>query len=183
MKTRGFEVVAKYQDKNINLPRRQTLASAGYDIEAAEDITIPSIWRLNFVRIFRLIRNSHELNERDLELAEKVLKPFLVPTGIKAYMPEDEVLILANRSSNTYKRNVTLPNGIGVIDSDYYNNEKNEGEIYFQLINYGVRPLKIKKGERIGQGIFMPYLKADNDEPVQRQRLGGFGSSGTRNEE
>lgn len=66
MKTRGFEVVAKYQDKNINLPRRQTLASAGYDIEAAEDITIPSIWRLNFVRIFRLIRNGHQLYERDL---------------------------------------------------------------------------------------------------------------------
>ena len=47
MKTRGFEVVKKYQDQEINLPRRQTLASAGYDIEAAEDITIPSIWRLN----------------------------------------------------------------------------------------------------------------------------------------
>ena len=45
MKTRGFEVVKKYQDKEINVPRRQTLASAGYDIEAAEDITIPSIWR------------------------------------------------------------------------------------------------------------------------------------------
>ena len=48
MKTRGFEVVKKYQDKGINLPRRQTIASAGYDIEAAEDITIPSIWRFLF---------------------------------------------------------------------------------------------------------------------------------------
>ena len=65
MKTRGFEVVKKYQDQEINLPRRQTLASAGYDIEAAEDITIPSIWRLNFVRIFRLIRKGHQLYERD----------------------------------------------------------------------------------------------------------------------
>ena len=183
MKTRGFEVVKKYQDQEINLPRRQTLASAGYDIEAAEDITIPSIWRLNFVRIFRLIRNGHQLYERDYEMVDQILKPLLVPTGLKAYMPEDEVLILANRSSNTFKRNLALPNGIGVIDSDYYNNEKNEGEIYFQLINYGVRPLKIKKGERIGQGIFMPYLKADNDDPVQRQRLGGFGSSGTRNDD
>lgn len=183
MKKRGFEIVSKYRNAGLHLPQRQTIASAGYDFECAQDIVLPSIWCMNFVRIFRLIRNSHELNERDLELAEKVLMPFLVPTGIKAYMPEDEVLILANRSSNTYKRNVTLPNGIGVIDSDYYNNEKNEGEIYFQMINYGVRPLKIKKGERIGQGIFMPYLKADNDEPVQRQRLGGFGSSGTRNEE
>ena len=36
----------------------------------------------------------------------------LVPTGLKAYMPEDEVLILANRSSNTFKRNLSLPNGV-----------------------------------------------------------------------
>jgi len=183
MKKRGFEIVSKYRNAGLHLPQRQTIASAGYDFECAQDIVLPSIWCMNFVRIFRLIRNGHELNEHDLQLAEKVLKPFLVPTGIKAYIPENEVLILANRSSNTYKRNVTLPNGIGVIDSDYYNNEKNEGEIYFQLINYGVRPLKIKKGERIGQGIFMPYLKADNDDPVQRQRLGGFGSSGTRNDD
>lgn len=104
MKTRGFEVVSKYQDKGINLPRRQTLASAGYDIEAAEDIVIPSIWRLNFVRIFRLIRNGHQLYERDYKLADEILKPILVPTGLKVYMPEDEVLILANRSSNTFKR-------------------------------------------------------------------------------
>lgn len=104
MKTRGFEVVTKYKDKGINLPRRQTIASAGYDIEAAKDIVIPSIWRLNFVRIFRLIRNGHELYEKDYELAESILKPILVPTGLKVYMPEDEVLILANRSSNTFKR-------------------------------------------------------------------------------
>lgn len=106
---------------------------------------IPSIWRLNFVRIFRLIRNGHQLYERDYEMGDEVLKPFLVPTGLKAYMPEDEVLILANRSSNTFKRNLALPNGIGVIDADYYNNPNNEGEIFVQMINYGVRPLHIKK--------------------------------------
>lgn len=60
----------------LSLPQRQTIASAGYDFECAQDIVLPSIWCMNFVRIFRLIRNSHELNERDLELAEKVLKPF-----------------------------------------------------------------------------------------------------------
>ncbi len=144
MKTRGFEVVKKYQDKGINLPRRQTLASAGYDLEAAEDITIPSIWRLNFVRIFRLIRNGHQLYERDYEMAEQLLKPILVPTGLKAYMPEDEVLILANRSSNTFKKNLALPNGIGVIDADYYNNPNNEGEIFVQMLNYiNVAPVAI----------------------------------------
>lgn len=177
MKTRGFEVVTKYQDKNISLPRRQTIASAGYDIEAAEDIVIPSIWRLNFVRIFRLIRNGHELYEKDYELAEDILRPILVPTGLKVYMPEDEVLILANRSSNTFKKNLSLPNGIGVIDADYYNNPNNEGELFVQVLNYGVRPLHIKKGDRIAQGIFMKYLKTDDDNPIVRQRMSGFGST------
>lgn len=179
-RVRGFEVVKKYQDQGLTLPRRQTLASAGYDIEAASDITIPSIWTLNFVRIFRLIRNGHELIESDRLAAEKVLKPILVPTGIKAYMPEDEVLLLANRSSNTFKRNLSLPNGIGVIDSDYYDNPNNEGEIFVQVLNYGVRPLHIKKGERVAQGIFIKYLKTDDDEPISSQRMSGFGSTGKK---
>ncbi|TSO25868.1 dUTP diphosphatase [Lactobacillus sp. LL6] len=182
MKTRGFEVVTKYKDKGINLPRRQTIASAGYDIEAAKDIVIPSIWRLNFVRIFRLIRNGHELYEKDYELAESILKPILVPTGLKVYMPEDEVLILANRSSNTFKKNLSLPNGIGVIDADYYNNPNNEGELFVQVLNYGVRPLHIKKGDRIAQGIFMKYLKTDDDNPITRPRVSGFGSTNERKE-
>lgn len=176
-KIRGFEVVSKYQDQNITLPRRQTIASAGYDFAAATDMVIPSIWRLNFVRIFRLIRNGHQLYEQDYEEAEQILKPFLIPTGIKAYMPENEFLLLANRSSNTFKRNLCLPNGIGVIDADYYNNQANEGEIFAQLINYGVRPIKIRRGERIAQGIFMQYQKADDDLPVDRERANGFGST------
>jgi dUTP pyrophosphatase len=183
MKTRGFEVVKKYQDKGINLPRRQTIASAGYDIEAAEDITIPSIWRLDFVRIFRLIRNGHQLYQRDFEMADKILKPILVPTGLKVYMPEDEVLILANRSSNTFKRHLSLPNGIGVIDADYYNNPNNEGELFVQMLNYGVCPLHIHKGERIVQGIFMKYLKTDDDNPISRERLSGFGSTNEKEDD
>ncbi|MDF7639617.1 dUTP diphosphatase [Lactobacillus sp. ESL0791] len=176
-KTRGFEIVSKYQNQDLNLPQRQTLASAGYDLAAAEDIIIPSIWQLNFVRIFRMIRNGHQLYEKDYELAEQLLQPVLVPTGIKAYMPEDEVLILANRSSNVVKRHLNLPNGIGVIDSDYYNNENNEGAIFVAILNYGVRPMRIKKGDRIAQGIFVKYLKTDDDQAIGRKRVNGFGST------
>lgn len=183
MKTRGFEVVSKYRDQGINLPRRQTLASAGYDIEAAKDMIIPSIWRLNFIRIFRLIRNGHQLYERDYEMADQILKPLLIPTGIKAYMPSDEVLLLANRSSNTFKRHLALPNGIGVIDADYYNNPHNEGELFVQMINYGVSPLHIHKGERIAQGIFIKYLKTDDDEPISRPRVSGFGSTNEKKDD
>ena len=103
-----------------------------------------------------------------------------MPRSKEVASPSRFLNILSNKPKAAKHNKIII---IGFMHSFYYNNEKNEGEIYFQMINYGVRPLKIKKGERIGQGIFMPYLKADNDEPVQRQRLGGFGSSGTRNEE
>lgn len=178
MKKRGFEIVSRYQGMGLNIPKRQTKGAAGYDFEAAEDFEIPSIWRLNFVRIFRLIKNGHKLTKQDEQLANETLRPFLVPTGIKAYMGEDEYLMLANRSSNPIKRQLILPNGIGIIDSDYYGNENNEGEIFIQVLNFGPRTLRIKKGERIGQGIFMPYLTVDDESNDQKERTGGFGSSG-----
>ncbi len=69
-------------------------------------------------------------------------------------MGEDEFLQLANRSSNPLKRFLVLTNGVGVIDSDYYNNPDNEGHIMFQFTNFGFADVTIHKGERIGQGIF-----------------------------
>jgi dUTP pyrophosphatase len=72
-----------------------------------------------------------------------------------------------------------MPNGVGIVDADYYNNSSNEGEIFFQFINFGINDVKIKKGERIGQGIFLPYLLADGDDKVAKaSRQGGFGSTG-----
>lgn len=179
MKQRGFEIVSRYQNAGLNVPKRQTINAAGYDFEAAEDFTLPSIWQLNFIKILRQVQKTPTAMTQDaIAAAQKVLKPFLVPTGIKAYMQPNEVLILANRSSGPYKRRLILPNGIGVIDADYYNNEDNEGEIFVQLLNYGVSPVHLKKGERLAQGIFVPYLQADGDSHDGKQRQGGFGSSG-----
>lgn len=176
MKKRGFEIVAAYAEKKIQLPQRATKQAAGYDFEAAEDTVIPSIWKAGLsdgvAALFSMIRQPEET----LNAAEKKLKPTLVPTGIKAYMGTDEFLQLANRSSNPLKRLLVLTNGVGVIDSDYYNNPDNEGHIMFQFTNFGFRDVLIKKGERIGQGIFLPFLKADQDH-AETQRAGGFGSS------
>ena len=105
MKKRGFEVTTAYQDKNINLPKRATKNAAGYDFEAAEDIVIPAVWK-------QIINHF----TKKTEVSEKIVKPVLVPTGIKAYMEHDEYLQLANRSSNPLKRFLTLSNGVGVID-------------------------------------------------------------------
>jgi dUTP pyrophosphatase len=66
---------------------------------------------------------------------------------------------------------------VGIVDADYYNNPSNEGELFVQLINYGLRDYTIKKGERIGQAIFLPYLTADNEEAPRADRTGGFGST------
>jgi dUTP pyrophosphatase len=131
---------------------------------------IPSIWKsgAGLMTIKNLLF--------DAQKAQQTLKPTLVPTGIKAYMPTDEFLQLANRSSNPLKRFLLLANGVGVIDADYYNNPDNEGHIMFQFVNFGVTDVTIKKGERIGQGIFLPFLKADQDETIST-RTGGFGSS------
>ena len=45
---RGFEIISSYQDKGINIPKRSTKHSAGYDFEAAETIVLPSIWKMIF---------------------------------------------------------------------------------------------------------------------------------------
>ena len=65
---------------------------------------------------------------------------------------------------------------VGVNASDYYNNVSNEGHIYFQVINLSPFPIKLKKGDIIGQGIIKPYLIAENDTS-KTIRLGGFGST------
>ncbi|MGX7327924.1 dCTP deaminase/dUTPase family protein [uncultured Enterococcus sp.] len=164
MKKRGFEIVTTYQNQGIRLPIRATKQAAGYDFEAAEDIVIPSV-------IKQWMQHKGDLT--------KSLKPTLIPTGIKAYMQEDEFLQLANRSSNPLKRFLMMGNGVGIIDADYYGNDANEGHIMFQYINFGMTDQVIKKGERIGQGIFLPFLKADEDqEQTKATRTGGFGSSG-----
>jgi dUTP pyrophosphatase len=177
---RGFQIVSAYQAKGVTLPKRQTKQAAGYDFAAATDFTLPSIWKGNFIKALwklRRLKAKHHLTEQDFAQIDKTLKPSLVPTGVKAYMQPDEVLILVNRSSGPLKRRLILPNGIGIIDADYYDNPTNEGEIFVQLINYGLFDYHIKKGERIAQGIFVPYLTADQEETPQAERSGGFGST------
>lgn len=162
---RGFEVISSYSGTTVSTPKRSTATSAGYDFEATEDVIIPPLYE-----------TLAELSKADKEDLIRNAKPVLVPTGIKAYMGKDEFLMLANRSSNPLKKFLIIPNGVGIIDSDYYNNESNEGHIYFQFINAGPKPIEIKRGDKIGQGIFIPFLVADGDEASQT-RTGGFGST------
>jgi dUTP pyrophosphatase len=103
--------------------------------------------------------------------------PTLVRTGIKAKMEHDEVLELYNRSSNPKKLGLILANSVGVIDADYYGNPDNDGEILFAFYNIKTEPVTIKVGDRIGQGVFKKFLRADGAVVKERERTGGFGST------
>lgn len=149
MKTRGFEIAKGWEDKGINLPKRSTKNAAGYDIQAAEDMVI--------------------------EPFKNGIKPTLIPTGLKAYCADDEWFMLANRSSGP-KKGFLFPHSFGIIDSDYYENENNDGHLFVQCINIKDEPLIIKKGDVIAQAIFMKYLTVDNDN-AEGVRKGGFGST------
>ena len=150
MKKRGFEVAKGFEDKGINMPIRKTKFSAGYDIEAAEDCVIP--------------------------VFEAGQKPTLVKTGLKAYMQDDEVLFLYNRSSNPSKKGLVMANSVGVIDKDYYGNPDNDGHFMFSFFNIKSEPIQIKKGDAIGQAIFQKYLITDDDS-AEGARTGGFGTT------
>ena len=108
-KTRGFEIAKGFEGKEINLPARKTKYSAGYDFEAAEDCVVPAF--------------------------KPGMNPTLIKTGIKAYMLDDEMLCLYNRSSNPKKKGLILANSVGIVDKDYYGNPDNDGAIMFAFYN------------------------------------------------
>ena len=140
----------KRMEEDIKLPERSTLNSAGYDFFAIEDI------------IFN---------------PETITRVF---TGVKCELMSNQVLILANRSSNPSKKGLVLLNGIGVIDADYYGNPDNDGEIAFEFYNMLDELVEIKKGEKLGQGLILKFDKVEDDyiSDPYKTRSGGFGSTG-----
>lgn len=149
-KVRGFEIAKGWEGKEIHMPVRKTKYSAGYDIEAAEDCVVPAF--------------------------KAGQAPTLIKTGLKAYMPEDEYLMLCNRSSNPKKKGLVMANSVGIIDSDYYENSDNDGHFMFAFYNVKSEDVEIKKGECIGQAIFQKYGIIDDDN-AEGERVGGFGST------
>ena len=149
-RNRGLEIVNEGSKKNkgidTTLPTRGTQYSAGYDFYSPIDI--------------------------EIQPHDKVC----IWSDVKAYMQEGEVLLLYVRSSIGIKKGLRLSNGTGVIDSDYYSNPDNDGNIGLSLYNYTNEVVKIEKGERICQGVFIPFLVADNGN-TYNSRTGGIGST------
>ena len=132
---------------SIELPKRSTMKSAGYDIKSMEGGVIKPGEAKSF------------------------------KTGLKVTMNDDEVLYIYSRSSQGYKHNVSLANSVGVIDSDFYNNTSNEGHFQVRLINLGTQDYIVNIGDRIAQGVFMKYLTVDDEEEIKSERTGGLGST------
>lgn len=177
-----------------DMPEYATKNAAGADFKAVNDTVIPSIWRkagnvlvesgclaTNWVTSMIKHEGLSDMKFTDemKKVAKKTMAPTIVHTGIKAYMPEDEVLYIYNRSSGPKKLGIILANSVGVIDSDYYGNESTDGEIMFAYYNILPFDITITKGTAIGQGVFHKFLRAENSK-VGGNRTGGFGSTDTK---
>lgn len=131
---------------NIQLPKRATDGSAGYD--------------------FHMPYNAAFRSETSTT----------IPTAIRVKIEPGWMLALFPRSGLGFKHGLRLKNTVGIIDSDYYN-AANEGHIMAKIdvdLNF-----VCNEGERFMQGVFVPYGLATNDDPVSKERIGGFGSTGS----
>lgn len=144
---RKFEKISAYQNQPFDLPKRATSHSAGYDLASVESI---------------------QIKPGDIQK---------VPTGLKVAMGDGEVLLVFPRSSLGLKKQLMMANNVGVIDQDYYNSPGNEGHIMIPIYNFGNTIQMIEKGERVAQGIFVQYLKTDDDIASDEKRISGFGST------
>ena len=96
---------------------------------------------------------------------------YVIPTNTAVEMDEDDVLLIFPRSSYSIKFGLELVNSVGVIDADY------KDQIFICYRNTGDEPFFIKRGDRIAQGVFVKFLKTDDDS-ASGERHGGVGSTG-----
>ena len=175
-----FEVVSKYIQNGqttVILPKRATERSAGYDFVAVQDVVVPAY--SNIMGEFGdYVAKRIPYGIEDVKRLTKStgLRPTLIPTGVKCKLDDGKYLELSVRSSTPLYGWIILANGVGIIDGDYYNNSGNEGEIFFQVINFSPVDIIIHAGDKIGQGIIKNYYLTE-DDTATGERVGGFGST------
>lgn len=158
------DAVCKAAYDHIQLPKRGTPGSAGYD------------FYLPYTMTERVRELSNEYNDNNYNSGTLIM----LPTGIRwivENVEEPVVLKLYIRSSMAVKRGFHLANGTGIIDADYYLS-KNEGHIMIPLVVPQLPFVIDELQTRIVQGIISDYYTVDNDAVVEDERNGGFGSTG-----
>ena len=102
----------------------------------------------------------------------------LVPTGLVIEVPRGHFLGIFARSSTPLKRGLMVANGVGVVDSDYCGPND---EIKIQVLNFTASPVTVNAGDRIAQGVILPFVRAEwqeEDAAASATSRGGFGSTG-----
>ena len=142
-----YEDIEEIKDiyNGIKLPSRGTAYSAGYDF---------------FSPIHFCLKPGESI---------------MIPTGIRAYMPNNMVLKIYPRSGLGSKYQLCLANTVAVVDADYINAD-NEGDILLKLVNRGDKMVTIEKDKGIVQGVFSKYYTTHDDQ-ADTMRIGGFGST------
>ena len=99
-----------------------------------------------------------------------------IPTGLTVAIPEGYEIQVRPRSGLAANFGIQLVNAPGTIDSDY------RGEIKVLLINMGMDPFKVNRGDRIAQLVIAPVQQIGWEEveslPETKRGEGGFGSTG-----
>ena len=100
----------------------------------------------------------------------------LIPANVVIEVPKGYMLIVASRSSTPRKKGLTPPHGFGIIDHDYCGPED---EVKIQVYNFSSEPVKIERGEKIAQGVFVRIDKFEWEEvdEINAESRGGFGST------
>lgn len=132
----------------IELPKRATSGSAGYDFYSPVDFVLAP---------------------------QQTIK---IPTGIRVKIDNGWFGCCVPRSSLGFKYRLQLDNTVGIIDSDYYHSDnEGHIYLKVTNDSNSDRVLDIMPGDKIMQMIFMPYgiTYSDNEEGV---RNGGIGSTG-----
>jgi|TARA_B110000438_G_scaffold302578_1_gene360687 dUTP pyrophosphatase len=142
------KVLIKKLDQSVELPIYKTTGASGVDLMA-------------FIK-------------KPIKLAPNT--SCLVPTGLSVAFSEDYEVQIRPRSGLAAKKNITVLNTPGTIDSDY------RGEIKIILFNHGIEEFIINNKDRIAQMILTPVLKMNLEEtddlPDTLRGKGGFGSTG-----
>ena len=142
------KVLIKKLDPSVELPEYKTSGASGMDLIA-------------------FLKNPINIKPK---------KSYLIPTGLSVAFPENYEIQIRPRSGLAAKKNISVLNTPGTIDSDY------RGEIKVIIYNHGNSDFVVNNGDRIAQMILSPVIKMKLEEtdklPETVRGESGFGSTG-----
>lgn len=150
------EIKVKKLFEDVELPQAATAGATAFDL--------------------RCYLYDEESNEKVKKIIVQPNQEAKIHTGLALQLPAGTALLLLPRSSMGIKKNLILENTVGLIDSDY------RGECLIFVRNIGDFPVEIENGERLVQGLLVPYFKHSfievNELDETERGVGGIGSTG-----